>query len=96
MAEKLGTIPLAFHPGDEWNYGVSVDVQALVVERISGMPFEMYVREHVLDPLQMDETRYVVPQEKVERLSAMYRWQDDRLVRGRILLHLNETCRTGR
>jgi CubicO group peptidase (beta-lactamase class C family) len=81
MAEKLGTIPLAFHPGDEWNYGVSVDVQALAVERISGVPFEMYVREHVLDPLQMDETRYVVPQEKVERLSAMYRWQDDRLVR---------------
>jgi CubicO group peptidase (beta-lactamase class C family) len=81
MAEKLGTIPLAFHPGDEWFYGPSVDVQALIVERISGVPFEMYVREHVLDPLQMDETRYVVPAEKVTRLSAMYRWQDDRLVR---------------
>src|SRR5690606_24950095 len=36
MAKKLGTLPLAFQPGAEWSYGISVDVQAFLVERISG------------------------------------------------------------
>src|SRR5690606_13120081 len=35
MAEKMGKQPLAFQPGTRWAYGVSVDVQAFLVERIS-------------------------------------------------------------
>src|SRR5690606_14848955 len=37
MAKKLSTLPLAFQPGEEWAYGISVDVQAYLVERLSGM-----------------------------------------------------------
>ena len=51
MAQKLATLPLAFHPGDQWAYGISVDVQAYLVEKISGQPFDKYVRENILDPL---------------------------------------------
>src|SRR5690606_25888726 len=57
MAQKLSTVPLLFHPGERWAYGPSVDVQAYLVERISGMPFERYVREQVFEPLGMSETR---------------------------------------
>ena len=56
MAEKLGSIPLWFQPGTQWEYGLCVDIQALLVERLSGKPFDEYVREHVLDPLRMSET----------------------------------------
>src|SRR5690606_15973296 len=77
MAEKLGSVPLLFHPGERWAYGLSVDVQAFLVERISGMPFERYVREHVLDPLGMTETRYFVPEADRGRFSAMYRRGQD-------------------
>ncbi len=59
MAQKLASMPLAFNPGEQWAYGVSVDMQAYLVEKISGKPFDQYVRENVLDPLHMDETRYV-------------------------------------
>ncbi len=40
MAKRLASVPLAFHPGDQWAYGVSVDVQAFLVEKISGKPFD--------------------------------------------------------
>ena len=61
-----------FHPGEQWYYGMSVDVQAFLVERISGQPFAEYVRENILDPLGMDETRYFVPESDRDRLAAVY------------------------
>ena len=76
MAERLGTVPLWFHPGEKWAYGPSVDVQAFLVERISGQPFDRYVREHVLDPLHMKETRYFVPENDRLRLAALYQRSD--------------------
>lgn len=72
MAQKLASVPLAFQPGTQWLYGPSVDVQAYLVERISGQPYGEYVREHVLDPLGLKETRYYVPEADRDRFSAMY------------------------
>lgn len=73
MAEKMGKIPLFFHPGEQWQYGPSVDVQAFLVERISGIPYKEYVRTHVLDKLGMRQTRYFIPESDRERFAALYR-----------------------
>ncbi len=73
LAEKLGRIPLWFQPGAQWEYGPCVDVQAFLVERISGRPFGEYVREHVLDKLGMEETRYFIPENDRDRFAALYR-----------------------
>lgn len=81
FAEKLGSLPLIFHPGEEWYYGPSVDVQAYLVEVLSGKPFAEYLRVHILDPLGMDETRYYVPEEDRARMaSSFYVSEDDSLV----------------
>jgi CubicO group peptidase (beta-lactamase class C family) len=72
MAEKIGSTPLWFQPGTQWEYGQSVDVQAFLVERISGVPYADYVQEHVLGPLKLNNTRYVVPVEDLNRFSAAY------------------------
>ena len=72
FSQKLATVPLAFQPGTRWSYGISVDVQAALVERVSGQPFGRYVREHILDPLKMRETRYLVPEADRARFAAMY------------------------
>lgn len=77
LATKLASYPLLFQPGEQWLYGPSVDVQALVVERISGQPFADYLRANVLAPLGMNETRYYVPEEDHDRLSAVYQRSDD-------------------
>jgi len=76
MAQKLATLPLAFHPGDEWAYGICVDVQAYLVERLSGKPFDEYVKENIFKPLQMNTTRYVVPENDMEKFAASYRRSD--------------------
>jgi CubicO group peptidase (beta-lactamase class C family) len=76
MARRLGTVPLVFHPGERWAYGPSVDVQAFLVERISGQPFDRYVQQHILDPLRMRETRYFVPERDRGRLAALYQKVD--------------------
>ena len=77
MAQRLGALPLWFHPGEKWAYGPSVDVQALLAERISGRPFGEFVRERVLDPLGMTETRYVVPESDLDRFAALFRRDED-------------------
>ncbi|MEZ4773308.1 MAG: serine hydrolase domain-containing protein [Bacteroidia bacterium] len=73
MAEKMGKLPLMFQPGTQWAYGPSVDVQAFLVERLSGQPYADYLQEKVLTPLKMSETRYFVPESDRSRMSAMYR-----------------------
>lgn len=80
MAEKFGAIPLWFQPGTRWAYGPSVDVQAFLVERISGQPFNEYIEEHIFNPLNMQETRYVVPDNDLEKFAALYQRAEDRTV----------------
>jgi CubicO group peptidase (beta-lactamase class C family) len=72
FSRKLASVPLAFQPGTRWSYGISVDVQAALVEKLAGQPFEQYVREHVLDPLGMRHTRYYVPEAAQPSLAVLY------------------------
>ena len=80
MAKKLSTVPLGYQPGEHWEYGISVDVQAYLVELLSGQPYAEYVQEHVLDPLKMNDTRYVVPESDRNRMSSAYRHEGDSLI----------------
>lgn len=80
MAKKLSTIPLGYQPGEHWEYGISVDVQAYLVELLSGQPYAEYVQEHVLDPLKMNNTRYVVPESDRNRMSSAYSHEGDSLI----------------
>ena len=80
MAKKLSTVPLGYQPGEHWEYGISVDVQAYLVELLSGQPYAQYVQEHVLGPLKMSETRYVVPESDRNRMSSAYRHEGDSLI----------------
>ena len=77
MAHKLADMPLAFHPGDQWSYGICVEVQAYLVEKLSGMPFDQYLKQTIFDPLQMTNTRYVVPDSDTTRFAALYFRSDD-------------------
>lgn len=73
MAQKLGSLPLMFHPGEQWSYGPSVDVQAFLVERLSGKPFDQYMKEIILDPLKMSTTHYLVAENDKKNFAAAYR-----------------------
>jgi CubicO group peptidase (beta-lactamase class C family) len=72
MVDDLAKIPLEFSPGEAWNYSVSTDVIGYLVEKISGKPFEQFLKERILDPLGMSDTDFFVPAEKAHRLAACY------------------------
>jgi CubicO group peptidase (beta-lactamase class C family) len=74
---KLGSLPLLFQPGTRWLYGPSVDVQALLVERLSGMPFDEYLRQKIFEPLGMKSTRYLLKPQDRARIAAVYEWHPD-------------------
>ncbi|MBB4658790.1 serine hydrolase domain-containing protein [Parvularcula dongshanensis] len=77
---RLASVPLAYQPGTQWHYSDAVEVQALMVERLSGMPFDAYVQKTILDPLDMKDTGYVVPEEDRDRLAEVYTFEDGELV----------------
>jgi CubicO group peptidase (beta-lactamase class C family) len=77
MAKRLASLPLAFHPGDQWAYGVSVDVQAYLVEKLSGKPFDQYLQETIFSPLKMTHTGYYVPESERMHFAAVYNRSND-------------------
>jgi CubicO group peptidase (beta-lactamase class C family) len=81
MGRRLAKVPLLFDPGTQWRYSSAVDVQALLVETLSGQPFAAYARQHVLEPLGMHDTAWRQPDERLPRLAALYRKKDGKLVR---------------
>lgn len=77
MAKRLASVPLQFHPGDQWAYGPSVDVQAYLVERISGKPFDQYLQDNIFTPLKMTNTHYLIPESDRGRFAALYNRSSD-------------------
>ena len=65
-------LPLLFHPGTEWNYGVSSDVLGRVVEVISGQRLDEFLAARVLGPLGMVETSFFAGEPDHGRLAALY------------------------
>jgi CubicO group peptidase (beta-lactamase class C family) len=72
--ERAAPIPLLFQPGDRWQYGSSTDFVAIIVEKISGMTIDEFLRKRIFEPLGMNDTYYNIPQEKVSRVAAIYRF----------------------
>lgn len=72
MIDKLADIPLRQQPGTLWHYSVSVDVQARLVEILSGKPFDEFLKERIFVPLQMNDTDFYAPEDKAERLVTTY------------------------
>ncbi|MEU7607152.1 serine hydrolase domain-containing protein [Streptomyces sp. NPDC041003] len=69
---RLGTLPLMRQPGEHWQYHLSHDVLGVLVARVTGRPFETFLRERVLDPLGMKDTGFHVPADKIDRLPPSY------------------------
>jgi CubicO group peptidase (beta-lactamase class C family) len=73
MVAKLGEIPLRDHPGARWNYSMSTDVLGRLVEVVSGMPFDAFLRTRIFEPLGMRDTEFRIADSKRARVSRSYR-----------------------
>jgi CubicO group peptidase (beta-lactamase class C family) len=72
LVTKLADIPLAYQPGARWQYSVSTDILARLVEVWSGMSFIDFLTFRILGPLGMHDTDFHVPSEKHDRLATNY------------------------
>ena len=68
----VGQLPLAFEPGERWMYGFSIDVLGAVIEVLSGKTLGEYLKENIFDPLNMKDTGFFVPKEKLDRAATLY------------------------
>ncbi|RIJ22520.1 class A beta-lactamase-related serine hydrolase [Henriciella mobilis] len=77
MIDKVAAIPLLKQPGNEWYYSVAVDIQGYLVEHFSGMRFDDYLKANVFGPLGMEDTDFIVPDEKRSRLSDLMAYSEE-------------------
>lgn len=72
FGHRIAKAPLLFDPGEQWRYSAAVDVQAVLVEKLTGQPFEAYVKAHILTPLGMKDAAWTQPEAAFARLAATY------------------------
>jgi CubicO group peptidase (beta-lactamase class C family) len=72
--------PLLFDPGTKWTYGESTRVLGKLVEEVSHQPHDRFVAERIFKPLGMNDTFYVVPKAKHDRVVTVHRTTDQGLV----------------
>jgi CubicO group peptidase (beta-lactamase class C family) len=69
MLQKLGTLPIAFSPGTAFEYSIATDLLGHIIERVTGKPLDLALKELVLDPLKMTDTTFYVQGAALERLA---------------------------
>lgn len=78
--DRLVKLPLAFQPGERYEYSMSIDVLGYLVEAVSGEPFERFVEKRITGPLKMQDTHFQLPEAKRARLAKIYSRRDGKLV----------------
>ena len=81
FVEKLAKVPLLYEPGSRWSYSLATDVCGHLIEVISGQPLEDFLIERLFKPLEMPDTRFSVPDDKLERFAACYERAPDKTLR---------------
>ncbi len=69
---EVAKMPLAHQPGTLFRYSVATDVLGFLVQVVSGMPFDEFLKQRILRPLGMPDTDFHVPPDKIERFAATY------------------------
>ncbi|MCU0260556.1 MAG: beta-lactamase family protein [Ilumatobacteraceae bacterium] len=72
LCQQIAGWPLRFQPGTHWLYSFGMDVCARLVEVMSGMRYDEYLRREIFEPLGMTDTGFAVPDASIDRFAACY------------------------
>ncbi|MEL7131998.1 MAG: serine hydrolase domain-containing protein [Pseudomonadota bacterium] len=72
QCDVLATLPLAFAPGQRWEYSVGIDVIGRVIEVVTGDPLDQVFFQRILEPLGMTQTGFSVPDSALDRFASLY------------------------
>ena len=87
--KTLTELPLIGQPGKQWSYSASPDVLALLVEKLSGMTMDDYLRKNVFKPLRMNDTGYNMTEEQAARMPKLYKIVDGKLQQDKMQMPAN-------
>jgi len=73
VVRAIATVPLYYQPGADWRYSYADDVLGRLVEVVSGMPFERFLKARLFDPLGMTHTGFSLPESDLKLLATVYR-----------------------
>ena len=80
FADSAAHLPLIFQPGKRWSYAAGIDILGRVIEVASGQPLDVYLREHIFEPLHMRSTAFhVLPAQRAALVTAHALGADRRL-----------------
>jgi len=77
FTEKMAKLPLLYDPGSDWQYSVSIDVLGAVIEKVAGMPLDAFLAKRIFEPLDMKDTGFHVPKDKIDRFAVNYSHDKD-------------------
>ena len=69
---RIGRLPMTAQPGTQWVYGYNTDILGALIEKVSGQPLDVFMRERILEPLGMDDTHFYLPTSDRNRLATVY------------------------
>ncbi|HMS69812.1 MAG TPA: serine hydrolase domain-containing protein [Saprospiraceae bacterium] len=78
--KKLAKLPLHHHPGEKYTYSEGLDVLGYFIEVVSGMPLDEFFKTRIFDPLQMNDTRFYLPDAKKDRLVSIQTKKDNKWI----------------
>ncbi|GGB45453.1 serine hydrolase [Virgibacillus dakarensis] len=87
LLEYVMREPLQYEPGEEYVYSdINYITLGVLIERLSGNRQDVFIRENILEPLQMSDTMYNPPEELKPRIAAteFQPWTDRGLVWGSV------------
>jgi len=70
--KKMASLPQEAHPGTKFTYGYNYDILGAVIEVVSGQSLDKFLKEKIFDPLDMIDTSFYLPKEKLSRLTTVY------------------------
>ncbi len=79
--KRLAALPLHHNPGEKYTYSEGLDVLGYFIEVVSGMPFDIFLKTRLFDPLGMYDTGFYLPAEKASRLVIVQKPGDSGWVR---------------
>jgi CubicO group peptidase (beta-lactamase class C family) len=96
-ASRFAALPLDFQPETRWrNSGLAgIDALARVVEVASWQPFDEFLRRRIFEPLGMEDTSFVVPEGRRDRVVAVHRRAGDGLEKVPSSIRFPETYSSG-
>jgi CubicO group peptidase (beta-lactamase class C family) len=83
ILEEVSKLPIEFSPGEKWAYNpFGYVLLGMVIEKVTGKTYPLYVEERILKPLGMTATRFGNDLDVIRNLNpAWYAWQNNTLGR---------------